>query len=90
MRGQTRLVTAVVAAVALGAAAVALGVALVLGDIVNLRSTAGATLRTGDYLSATINVEREVIDAETGLRGYVITGERPFLAPTQIAPEKLT
>ncbi|HUA69903.1 MAG TPA: hypothetical protein VMA96_02430 [Solirubrobacteraceae bacterium] len=78
MRGQSRLIAAVVAAVVVGAAAVAFGVALLLGDIVQLRSTATATLRTGDYLSATINFERAVIDAETGLRGYVITGERQF------------
>ena len=34
------------------------------------------------YLDATINVERAVVDAETGLRGYVITGQPLFLAPT--------
>ncbi len=89
MRGQVRLVAAVVVAVTVGAAAVALGVALLLGDTVHLRGTATATLRTGDYLSATINVERAVIDAETGLRGYVITGEKQFLAPTRAAQAEL-
>jgi CHASE3 domain sensor protein len=89
MKGQARLVAAVVVAVTVGAATVALGVALLLGDIVNLRSTAGETLRTGDYLTATINVERAVIDAETGLRGYVITGEKQFLDPTRAAQGEL-
>jgi CHASE3 domain sensor protein len=89
MRGQGRLVAAVVAAVTVGATAVAFGVALLLGDIVHLRATATDTLRTGDYLSATINVERTVVDAETGLRGYVITGEEQFLAPTQKAEAQL-
>jgi CHASE3 domain sensor protein len=89
MRGQVRLVAAVVVAVTVGAAAVAFGVALLLGDIVQLRSTATATLRTGDYLAATINVERAVVDAETGLRGYVITGEKLFLAPTIAAQAQL-
>ena len=89
MRGQVRLVAAVVVAVTVGAAAVAFGVALLLGDIVQLRSTATATLRTGDYLAATINVERAVVDAETGLRGYVITGEELFLAPTIAAQAQL-
>ena len=65
----------VLAAVTVGGAAVALGIALLLGHIVDLRTTADATLRTDTYLEATINVEREVVDAETGLRGYVITGE---------------
>jgi serine phosphatase RsbU (regulator of sigma subunit)/CHASE3 domain sensor protein len=89
MRGQGRLVGAVVVAVTVGAAAVAFGVALLLGDIVHLRATATETLRTGDYLSATINVERAVVDAETGLRGYVITGEKQFLAPTRAAQAEL-
>lgn len=89
MKGHARLVAAVVVAVTVGAAAVAVGVALLLGDIVDLRSTAGDTLRTGDYLAATINVERAVIDAETGLRGYVITGQKQFLAPTVAAPGEL-
>ena len=73
----------VLAAVTVGAAAVALGIALLLGHIVDLRTTADATLGTGAYLEATINVERAVVDAETGLRGYVITGEPQFLAPTR-------
>jgi len=89
MRGQVRLVVAVVVAVTMGAAGVAFGVALLLGDTVHLRSNATATLRTGDYLAATINVERVVVDAETGLRGYVITGEKLFLAPTIAAQAQL-
>ena len=44
--------------------------------------------RTGSYLDATINVERAVVDAETGLRGYVITGKPLFLAPTQTAERR--
>jgi hypothetical protein len=48
MRGQVRLVAAVVVAVTMGAAGVAFGVALLLGDTVHLRSNATATLRTGD------------------------------------------
>jgi CHASE3 domain sensor protein len=76
-------------AVAAGGAAVALGVALVLGNIAHLRATANATLSTGSYLDSTINVERAVVDAETGLRGYVITGKPLFLAPTRAAQEQL-
>jgi len=40
MKGQARLAAAVVVAVRIGAATVALGVALLLGDIVNLRTLA--------------------------------------------------
>ncbi|HUA07214.1 MAG TPA: SpoIIE family protein phosphatase [Solirubrobacteraceae bacterium] len=89
MRSRTRLIAGVLVAVAAGGAVVALGVALLLGNIVHLRATAKSTLSTGSYLAATINVEREVVDAETGLRGYVITGKPLFLAPTQTARRQL-
>ncbi len=82
MRTRSRLIAGVLVAVAAGGATVALGVAVLLGNIVHLRATAKATLGTGSYLDATINVERAVVDAETGLRGYVITGKPLFLAPT--------
>jgi serine phosphatase RsbU (regulator of sigma subunit) len=85
MKSRAGLVTGVLIAVATGAVAVALGVALLLSHIVDLRSSANANLRTGAYLDATINVERLVVDAETGLRGYVITGDRGFLAPERAA-----
>jgi CHASE3 domain sensor protein len=89
MRQGTRLFAGVLAAVAAGGAAVALGVALLLGNIIHLRSTADATLGTGSYLTATINLERLVVDAETGLRGYVITGRQLFLAPERTAQSEL-
>lgn len=79
----------VLAAVTVGAAAVALGIALLLGHIIDLRTSADATLGTDAYLEATINVERDVVDAETGLRGYVITREPQFLAPTRKAQARL-
>ena len=89
MRTRSRLIAGVLVAVAAGGAAVALGVAVLLGNIVHLRATAKATLGTGSYLDATINVERTVVDAETGLRGYVITSKPLFLAPTQTAEKQL-
>jgi CHASE3 domain sensor protein len=89
MRQGTRLVAGVLAAVAAGGVAVAVGVALLLGSIVHQRSTADATLRTGTYLTATINLESLVLDAETGLRGYVITGRRLFLDPERTAANQL-
>jgi serine phosphatase RsbU (regulator of sigma subunit)/CHASE3 domain sensor protein len=89
MAPQKRLITGVLAAVSVGAVAVAFGIALLLAHIVSLRTTADATLSTGTYLDATINVERAVVDAETGLRGYVITGKPLFLQPTQMAQAEL-
>ncbi len=89
MKPQNRLIAGVLAAVTIGAAAVALGIALLLVHIVHLRTTANATLRTGQYLDATINLESDVVDAETGLRGYVITGKPVFLSPTEAAEADL-
>jgi serine phosphatase RsbU (regulator of sigma subunit)/CHASE3 domain sensor protein len=89
MRQGTRLIAGVLAAVATGGVAVAVGVALLLGHIVHLRSTADATLRTGNYLEATINLEELVLDAETGLRGYVITSRSLFLQPERTATTQL-
>jgi serine phosphatase RsbU (regulator of sigma subunit) len=85
MRSRAGLVAGVLVAVATGAVAVALGVTLLLTHIIDLRASANASLRTNAYLDATINVERLVVDAETGLRGYVITGDRAFLAPERSA-----
>jgi len=85
MGSRAGLVTGVLVAVAAGAVAVALGVTLLLTHIVEERNSANASLRTNAYLDATINVERLVVDAETGLRGYVITGDRGFLAPERAA-----
>jgi phosphoserine phosphatase RsbU/P len=89
MKPRARLLTGVLAAVIAGGVGVALGVALLLGNTVHLRSSATATLRTGAYLDATIEVERLVIDAETGLRGYVITEHPVFLAPLRTAVSQM-
>jgi serine phosphatase RsbU (regulator of sigma subunit) len=65
-----------------GALLVALGVTLLLVNTVRLHRSADATRRSDDYLVAVIDLERLVVDAETGLRGYVITGRTLFLQPT--------
>jgi serine phosphatase RsbU (regulator of sigma subunit) len=70
-----------------GALLVALGVTLLLVNTVKLHRSADATRRSDDYLVAVINLERSVVDAETGLRGYVITGRSLFLAPTRDAQQ---
>ncbi len=71
--------------VAAGAIAAAVGVALLLSNTIKLRDSANATIRSDAYLVAAMNVERLVVDAETGLRGYVITGRPLFLAPLRAA-----
>jgi serine phosphatase RsbU (regulator of sigma subunit) len=90
MRITPRLPARIALVVASGALLVALGVTLLLVNTVGLHHTADATRRSDDYLVATINLERLVVDAETGVRGYVITGHRLFLAPTQQAQQGFT
>lgn len=77
--------TRIAAAVAVGALTVAAGVALLLGNTVSLRNDASSTFRADAYLARVVNVERLVVDVETGLRGYVITGRGLFLAPARFA-----
>lgn len=89
MAPHTRLRVGVLAVVAVAALAVAAGVALLLSNTVGLRSSADATLRSDDYLVRVISVERLVVDAETGLRGYLLTGRGLFLQPLTAARRKL-
>ncbi len=82
-----RLPARIALVVGAGALVVALGVTLLLANTVKLHHSADATGRSDEYLVAAINLERLVVDAETGLRGYVITGQTLFLAPTHEAQE---
>lgn len=75
--------------VAVGAAVVGVGVGLLLVGVVNLRSSASATVRTNTLLERVIQVEGSVVDAETGLRGYVITSASQFLGPLRTARREL-
>jgi signal transduction histidine kinase/CHASE3 domain sensor protein len=53
-----------------------------------VRSADRADQRTNDVLAATqsvSNLEKSLIDAETGMRGFVITGNETFLQPTETA-----
>jgi serine phosphatase RsbU (regulator of sigma subunit) len=88
MQRMLRLPARIALVVAAGSLLVALGVTLLLVNTVRLHRSADATRRSDDYLVATINLERLVVDAETGVRGYVITGQRLFLAPTQQAQQR--
>src|ERR1700744_534839 len=85
MRRMLGLPARIALVVAAGAVLVALGVTLLLVNTVKLHHSADATTRSDAYLAAVINLERTVVDAETGLRGYVITGRLLFLDPTRQA-----
>ncbi len=89
MTSHGRLYKTVLLAVGAGAASVAIGVALLLVAILDLRSSADATLRTDTYLVRVIDVERSIVDTETALRGYVLTAHPLFLAPLLSAERQL-
>jgi signal transduction histidine kinase/CHASE3 domain sensor protein len=73
--------------VAAGALALVVGIAftVVLLTIADLRDAAVRARHSEEVLAAANQLERLVIDLETGLRGYLITGEEPFLAPWEDA-----
>jgi serine phosphatase RsbU (regulator of sigma subunit) len=87
MQRALRLPARIALVVGAGALLVALGVTLLLVNTVKLHHSADATGRSDDYLVAVINLERLVVDAETGVRGYVITGQPVFLQPTHAAQQ---
>lgn len=77
------------AAVLMGALLVGTGVALLLHNTLALRRSADTTIRTDQYLLRVVEVERLVVDAETGVRGDVITGRTMFLEPLSQAQSQL-
>jgi serine phosphatase RsbU (regulator of sigma subunit) len=86
-RSRLRLRVALV--VALGAVLVSAGVALLLNNTIALRGSADSASRADLYLLRVANVERLVVDAETGLRGQIITGLPLFLQPLHRAQAQL-
>jgi len=88
-RPRERGTVRVLAAIAAGAAIVGAGVALLLVGILNLRSASDTTLRSDALLQRAISVEASVVNAETGLRGYIITTASVFLGPLRVAQRAL-
>jgi serine phosphatase RsbU (regulator of sigma subunit) len=89
MRPDLRLRARISLVVGGGALLVAIGVALLLANTVHLRDSSDAAIRSDSYLVSVAGVERLVVDAETGLRGYVLTGRPVFLSPTRAAQQRL-
>jgi serine phosphatase RsbU (regulator of sigma subunit) len=89
LRERRWLRTRISAAVVVGALLVGTGVALLLHNTLTLRDSAGTTIRNSQYLLRVVELERLVVDAETGLRGNVITGRALFLQPLQQAQLQL-
>ena len=74
-----------VGAAALGAIAVAIVLAVLLRSTESLSDAQEATNRSDRLLIQAARTERLAVDLETGLRGFVITGQRRFLAPYERA-----
>lgn len=89
VRGHSWLRARVIVLVATGSLIVAGGVTLLLANTIALRGSAESTRRTDRYLLRVLEVERLVVDAETGLRGYVITGRTVFLQPLRRAQSEV-
>lgn len=75
--------------VTIGALLVAVGLALLLRNTLQLRTSANATIRGDAYLLRVVDLERLAVDAETGLRGDVITRRKLFLSPLRLADREL-
>ncbi|MEV4421990.1 ATP-binding protein, partial [Patulibacter sp. NPDC049589] len=83
------MVVATVIAALLAAVVVALTIA-----VQDLRDAGRASARSERVISLANRTERNVIDLQAGLRGYVVAGDRAFLAPFDAAraalPDLLT
>jgi serine phosphatase RsbU (regulator of sigma subunit) len=88
-RGHHWLRTRIAVAVLAGALIVGAGVALLLSNTLTLRQSANTTIRSDVYLLRVVNLERLLVDAETGLRGDVITDRPLFLQPLYRAQAEL-
>jgi serine phosphatase RsbU (regulator of sigma subunit) len=84
-RGHRWLQARIGLVVLIGALLVGGGVALLLSNTLTLRGSAEASIRNDTYLLRVVDVEGLVVDAETGLRGNVITGRQLFLQPLRQA-----
>ena len=75
----------VIAAAAIAAAVLVGNAAVSIYHTAALRNESAAVLRSNDLLLALDNVLSLVKDAESGQRGYVITGDPQYLAPYRAA-----
>jgi CHASE3 domain sensor protein len=86
---RSRLRARIALVVILGAAVVAAGVALLLTNTIALRGNGESANRADLYPLRVANLERLVVDAETGLRGKIINGRTLFLQPLHRAQTEL-
>ncbi len=85
-RSLVRLVLGLIAAVTV---LVAVAFAVLIASVATLRSENRRVQRSEDVLATSLSVERSVVDLETGVRGYLITGQDSFLTPYSLAERQL-
>ena len=85
-RSLMALVVGLIAAVTL---LVAVGFAVLIPLVATLRGENRRVQRSGEVLASSLSVERSVVDLETGVRGYLITGQDSYLAPYEVARRDL-
>ena len=78
---RSSLRTVVFGVVAVALLLIAIAFAVLTLDIAALNGDAMTARRSGQVLQVANASEASVIDLETGLRGYALTGERGFLQP---------
>jgi signal transduction histidine kinase len=82
---QTRMVAA---SAVLAVLVVGVFVALILA-LAALREATKQEARSKEVTASALRLEKQVLDVETGLRGYVITGRKDFLEPYRSARRQL-
>jgi signal transduction histidine kinase len=68
---------------------VAAAFAILVLAILSLRRSTDTATRSKDVTAATLQLEKLVLDLETGLRGFVLARNERFLAPLRTAPSDL-
>jgi signal transduction histidine kinase/ActR/RegA family two-component response regulator len=79
----------IIRALALPCALALVVVAVTTIEILYLRSLARAVDHTQAVLGATSRLYRMIVDQETGIRGYLLTGDRPFLQPYELGHDQI-
>jgi CHASE3 domain sensor protein len=62
---------------------------VLLVSVISLREDDSRARKSSDVLLQALAVERSVVDLETGLRGFLLTGQARFLEPYEQARERL-
>ena len=87
--GSISLQTRLVAASAVLAILVAAAFVVLILSLATLREATRQEAESRDVTAQALMLQKLVLDVETGLRGYVITGQESFLEPHNAAREQL-